>query len=418
MNNERFRRPSKLLVYMLIMLHFLTGCASTSTSRSGPGSATGPQLPSATTEQEVKDNNNNYIGTKLDVVIPAFSPGLDEDASNYDEEGVWPELRRAEANRFAFKLKQALENTGKFGAVRVTPSNTASGDIYVLGEIVESNGVELEFDLEVVDASGKRWLNDSIDYEVTEGFYKNPRTAGQDAYDPAFEQAAQEIVDALLKQQASDLNELQKIAALRFGASFNEQAFAPYLDSSRKPMTLVSMPSDADPLYQRVQSVRVREQLFIDNLQQNYSGFSQQMEDSYLVWQKASFTEMELRKEARLNSFLKIAGGVLLIAAAIAAGNSGDRFDNNIGNDVAAVVAGIGGAVLINSGLTSKAEAKMHADAINELGQSVDLEMSPQVVKFEQETAELTGDVEDQFQQWRDFMAKMYELEATPQTQL
>jgi hypothetical protein len=127
---------------------------------------------------------------------------------------------------------------------------------------------------------------------------------------------------------------------------------------------------------------------------------------------------MELRKEARLNSFLKISGGVLLIAADIAAGNSGDRFDNNIGNDVAAVVAGIGGAVLINSGLTSKAEAKMHADAINELGQSVDLEMSPQVVKFEQETAELTGDVEDQFQQWRDFMAKMYELEATPQTQL
>lgn len=416
MSSERFKKPSKLLVYMLVLLHFLTGCASTSMNKSGPGSTTGPQLPSE--KHEKITDSRRYTGPKLDIVIPAFSPGLDDNASNYDEEGVWPELRRAEANRFAFKLKQAIEETGQFGAVRVTPSNTASGDVYVLGEIVESNGVELAFDLEVVDASGKRWMNDTIDYKVTEGFYKNPRNAGKDAYDPAFVQAAQAIVDALLKQQASKLNELQKIAALRFGASFNEKAFTPYLDTASNPMKLVSMPSDADPLYQRVQSVRIREQLFIDNLQQNYRGFNQQMEDSYLVWQKASFTEIQLRKEANLNSFLKIAGGILLVAVAVAASSSGDRFDNNIGNDVAAVVAGIGGAVLINSGLSSKAEAKMHADAINELGQSLDLEMSPQVVKFAQETKKLTGDVDEQFAQWRAFMAKMYQLEATPQTQL
>ena len=400
---------------MLVLLHFLTGCANTLVTQSGPGSATGPQ-PASTFDEKVTDNS--LAGPKLDVVIPAFSPGLDGNASNYDEEGIWPELRRAEANRFAFKLKQALEETGKFGAVRVTPSNSASGDVYVLGEIVESNGVELEFDLEVVDASGKRWMNDSIDYEVSEGFYKNPRNAGKDAYEPAFVEAAQEIVEALLKQQPSNLDELQKISALRFGASFNEKAFTPYLDTSNNPMKLVGMPSDADPLYQRVQSIRVREQLFVDNLQQNYSGFSQQMEDSYLVWQKASFTETELRKEARLNSFLKIAGGVLLVAVAIAAGSSVNSEDNNIGAEVTTVLAGVGGAVLISSGLTSKAEAEMHNDAINELGQSVDLEMSPQVVKFEQETTELTGDIDEQFQQWRAFMAKMYALEATPQTQL
>jgi microcompartment protein CcmK/EutM len=411
LNIDRFRQPSKLLVYLLIMMHALTACVG---SQSKP-TATGPQLASSFEEQA---SEVTYSGPRLDVIIPAFSPGLSEDEANYEEEGIWPELRRAEANRFAFKLKQALEDTGKFGAVRVTPDNTASGDLYVLGEIVESNGMDLEFDMEVVDISGKQWLDENIEHEVSEGFYKNPRNEGKDAYDPAFEEAANRIVAALLEQQQRRLAELKQIADLRFGASFNEQAFLPYLNTDAQPMTVTAMPSDADPLFQRVKSVRVREQLFIDNLQQDYSGFSQQMEDSYLVWQKASFTEMQLRKEAKTKSWMKIAGGVLLVAAAIAAAASGEPYDNNIGADIAAVAAGVGGAVLINSGFTSREEAKMHQDAINELGESVNLEMSPQVISFEEKTVELTGDVEEQFQQWRAFMAQMYELEATPETQL
>lgn len=411
MNIDRFRQPSKLLVYLLIMMHALTACVG---SQSKP-TATGPQLASSFEEQA---SEVTYSGPRLDVIIPAFSPGLSEDEANYEEEGIWPELRRAEANRFAYKLKQALEDTGKFGAVRVTPDNTASGDLYVLGEIVESNGMDLEFDMEVVDISGKQWLDENIEHEVSEGFYKNPRNEGKDAYDPAFEEAANRIVAALLEQQQRRLAELKQIADLRFGASFNEQAFLPYLNTDAQPMTVTAMPSDADPLFQRVKSVRVREQLFIDNLQQDYSGFSQQMEDSYLVWQKASFTEMQLRKEAKTKSWMKIAGGVLLVAAAIAAAASGEPYDNNIGADIAAVAAGVGGAVLINSGFTSREEAKMHQDAINELGESVNLEMSPQVISFEEKTVELTGDVEEQFQQWRSFMAQMYELEATPETQL
>jgi microcompartment protein CcmK/EutM len=411
LNIDRFRQPSKLLVYLLIMMHALTACVG---GQSKP-SATGPQLASSFEEET---SEATYAGPRLDVIIPAFSPGLSEDEAYYEEEGIWPELRRAEANRFAFKLKQALEKTGKFGAVRVTPDKTASGDLYVLGEINESNGMDLDFDLEVVDISGRQWLDENIEHEVTEGFYKNPRNEGVDAYDPAFDEAANRIVEALLKQQTARLAELKQIADLRFGASFNEQAFLPYLNTDEQPMTVNGMPSDADPLFQRVKSVRVREQLFIDNLQQDYSGFSQQMEDSYLVWQKASFTEMQLRKEANTKSWMKIAGGVLLVAAAIAAAASGEPYDNNIGADIAAVAAGVGGAVLINSGFTSREEAKMHQDAINELGESVNLEMSPQVISFEEKTVELTGDVEEQFQQWRAFMAQMYELEATPQTQL
>ncbi|MDO8828135.1 MAG: hypothetical protein Q7V21_16115 [Methylophaga sp.] len=394
------------------MMHVLTGCATTSGTTGDV--KTGPQLASA---QEAP-KEIPYQGIKLDVIIPVFSPGLSGKAADYEEEGIWPELRRAEANRFAYKLKTALDETGKFGAVRVAPNSTASGDLYAVGEILESTGQEVKFRLNVVDASSKQWLNKTIDHEVSEGFYKNPRNAGKDPYDPAFAEAAQAIVEALLKQQQRELAQLQNIADLRFAASFNEQAFMEHLDSSGRQIKLVSMPSDSDPMFERVKSVQVREQLFIDNLQQNYSAFSQQMDDSYLAWQQASAAEMQLRKEANTKSMWKMIGGAVLIGAAVAAATSGNSRNPNIGRDLATVAGGIGGAVLLTSGFKSREEAKFHQDALNELGESINLEMAPQVLTYEEESVELTGDIDEQFRQWRAFLNRMYQLESTPDVQL
>lgn len=410
MKTESFRAPSRFLIYLIILTHVLTGCATTSSG----SLKTGPQLASA----QEQNKEIPYQGVKLDVIIPVFSPGLSDSAAEYEEEGIWPELRRAEANRFAYKLKTALDESGKFGAVRVAPNSTASGDLFAVGEIIESNGQELEFSLRVVDASGKQWLNETIDHEVGEGFYKNPRNDGKDPYDPAFDKAAQAIIEALLKQKQSELAQLQNINDLRFAASFNEQAFKEYIDTSGQQIKLVSMPSDADPMFERVKSIQVREQLFVDNLQQNYSAFSQQMDDSYLAWQEASATEMQLRKEAKTKSIWKMIGGAVLIGAAVAAATSGSSNDPRFGRDLATVAGGIGGAVLISSGFKSREEAKFHQEALNELGESVNLEMAPQVMTYEEESVELTGDIDEQFRQWRAFLNRMYQLEATPDVQL
>ncbi|MBU0972493.1 MAG: hypothetical protein KKC20_17740, partial [Proteobacteria bacterium] len=53
---------------------------------------------------------------KLDVIIPVFDPGLADPSSKDVDKDIWLELRRAEANRFAYKLKEQLEKTGRFGA--------------------------------------------------------------------------------------------------------------------------------------------------------------------------------------------------------------------------------------------------------------------------------------------------------------
>ena len=406
--NNKYRTAKKIIAYTLIFSHFLVGCATTG----GQSETVGPRSSSSYQEKSVE-----VVSTapKLDVIIPIFDPGLSESEANYEKEGIWPELRRAEANRFAYKLKQALDSSNEFGAVRVTPDATASGDLYVLGKIMESDGQDVKFQLNVIDISGKKWLNSTLKHEVTEAFYKNYRNNGTDPYDPIFKQAADKIIAALKKRSSSELADLKYIADLQFGASFNDAAFMEYMNTERKPIKLISKPSDDDPLFQRVKAIRIREQLFVDNLQQNYVSFSQNMDDSYLAWQEASFTEMKLRKEARTEGIWKTLGGVALIALAIAAG--GDK-DSSVAVETAAVVGGIGGALLIADGFKSRKEAKFHKDAINELGESINLEMQPQVVSFEAESVELTGNIQNQFKQWRTFLQRIYEQESTPNTAL
>jgi len=413
MMTNKYRTAKRIVAYVLVFSHFLVGCATTGGQNSA--NKVGPKSSSSHKEQL-----SEVVSTapKLDVIIPVFDPGLSESAENYEKEGIWPELRRAEANRFAYKLKQALDDSKAFGAVRVTPDETASGDLYVLGKIEQSDGQNVKFRLNVVDISGKSWLNSSFSHEVQASFYKNSRNAGGDAYDPVFEKAADSIIKALKKWSSAELADLKYIADLQFGASFNDIAFAEYVDTKGRYTKLISKPSDHDPLFERVKAIRIREQLFVDNLQQTYIAFSQNMNDSYLAWQQASFTEKQLRKQAKKEGIYKTVGGLLLIALAIAAASSGDSNDSNILGDTAAVAGGIGGAILIAGGFKSREEAKFHQEALNELGESINLEMSPQVISYEDETVKLTGNIQQQFEQWRAFLQRIYEQESTPDVEL
>ena len=413
MINDRIRTLRKLIAWFIIYSHVLTGCA-VNDANSGAIKA-GPQFSSSLDEETPVTPNTV---TELDVIIPVFDPGLTEKAENYEEEGIWPELRRAEANRFAYKLKQALDESEAFGAVRVAPDSTASGDLYVLGKIKESDGEKIKFNLNVTDISGKKWLDKDFNYTVEESFYKNVRKKGTDPYDPVFEQAANEIVQLLKGKDQKELDNLKTIADLRFGASFNDEAFMQYLSMNGDQFKLVSKPSDNDPMLQRISVIRVREQMFIDNLQQSYSSFSSKMDESYLKWQEASFTEKKLREEAETEGALKALGGLLLIGLAIAAATSGSSSGNLSDLKTTGVVAsGVAGAWMLSSSFKSREEAELHKDAIDELGESINIEIAPQVMNFEEETLLLTGDVQEQFSQWRSFLRRIYEQETSPSMQ-
>lgn len=405
----------KIVTVFIIFTFFLSGCATTTrTSQS-----IGPPPSSSVSEQEMMESV--VFVPEIDVIVPVFNPGLPKDQEDYEDEDIWPELRRAEANRFAYKLKEKLEQTNRFGAIRVTPDKTATGDLYILGRIEQSNGEEVEIKIVVIDIRGRVWLDETFDYEVEETFHKDLRNQGMDPYDPLFEQVAFEVVEELNSRGEKELEDLHYLADLRFGANFSDKTFMQYMDVDAGQFTLISKPSDDDPMLRRVRAIRVRDQLFIDGMQDNYAEFSEQMNESYLMWQKQSLFEIQARREASRKAIGQAAGGVLLIGLAVLSAIAGGRSDSVGGSSAGttgAILGGMAGTSLITQSFKTSAEAKVHRDSLNELGQSVDLEMAPQVIAFEKETVELTGDAREQYDQWRNFLQKIYMEEKTPDVQL
>ena len=404
------------LTVCILHVFLLSGCATNNT-RSSTG--VGPSLSSSYSNQ--KEINSVQTLPKLDVIIPVFDPGLPEDPDDYEDENIWPEIRRAEANRFAYKLKEKLDETGQFGSVRVTPDRTATGDLYILGQIKESNGEEVEIAVEVIDISGREWLDKSFDHEVSETFHKNYRNRGKDSYDPLFEKIATEIAEELNGHESKELEDLHYLSDIRFGANFSDSKFMQYIKIEEDQFKLVGKPSDQDPMFRRVKAIRVRDQLFIDGLQNNYAAFSTKMNDSYLMWQNQSLLEIKAKRAANRKAIAQGLGGVALLALGILSGVAGANSNSvfaQSGGLTGAMLGVAGGISLISESFSTSAEAKVHRDTLNELGRSVDLEMAPKVIAFNKASVELTGNAREQFIQWRTFLQKIYSEEKTPDVQL
>jgi hypothetical protein len=418
------QKINQIITALLCSSLILSGCMTTTTGKS-TGVDFGPQISSMVNKAmrmgKEKASENDSNRPKLDIVVPIFDPGLPEADKEYETKGVWPELRRAEAIRFAQKMKLALEDTGVFGAVRVTPDKTATGDLYVMGKIEESNGEDVQIEIQVYDISGNRWLYDTFDHEITETFHKNVRNDGKDPYDPMFEKAAKSIVEELSFHQTADLENTKQITDLRFGANFIEEAFAEHLELKDGAYKLASFPSDDDPMLIRTKSIRVRDQLFVDGLQDSYRFFSEQMNDSYYIWQEQSLMELEAKREAEMEAAGEAAAGVLLIGLAVLAAAAGAK-SNNYGTQTAgmtgAVLGGVAGAKFLTDSFQTREESKVHSDALEELGQSMNSDLAPKVVAFEEQNVELTGTAKEQFAQWRSFLKKIYLQEMTPEKQL
>jgi hypothetical protein len=305
--------------------------------------------------------------------------------------------------------------------------------LYVLGKIDESNGEDVEIDIKVVDISGKTWVDSSFDHRVLGQFHNNLRNEGKDPYDPVFDEAAKYIVEKLEGRSAKELVTLKSITNIRFAASFSESQFSKYLGKKESVfgpegffgfdggshITVVSMPADDDPNFTKTKAIRVRDQLFIDNLQTHYQKFESKMRESYVVWQEQSLQEAKAAREAETKAAGQAAAGVLVIGLAIAAAIAGNNNNNYNPTPAIAITAGaIGGGALLSESFKTSKEAKVYRDALSELGQSVDLELAPQVIVFEKKTIELTGDAAEQFAQWRNFLKQIYQAQATPEVRL
>ncbi len=345
----------------------------------------------------------------LDVAIEVLDPGIPDPATTPPKkmEGVFPDLRRSEARYLPMRIKETLESTGHWGAVRVVPAGMASVDVTIRGEIRESSGKELSLKLVVVDASGRKWFEKKYKADADFLAYSPEELTDLDPYQAIYDEIANDLLEAKMKLDRDDMLELRQIAELRFAADLAPELFGDYLavNGQQTRYRIKRLPTDDDPMLDRVNRIRERDYMLVDALNEHYGTFLLSMQAAYDDWRSFSYEEQmalaELRRQARTR---KILGALAILGAFVADGNS-------TAERAARDAALIGGMAAIQSGIAKGQEAKIHAEALGELSASFESEVAPLVVEVEGETVRLTGSREDQYSNWRQLLRQIYAAE-------
>ena len=382
--------------------------------------AVGPSSSNQVSEQRAKTHTYSALktSTKLNVIVPIFDPNIPTNPDDYAKLGIWPEVRNTEAKLFSVRLRDSLQATGAFGAVRTAPTDEAIAELYVKGKIIESNSEDIELEITLTDISNTSWYrpSKSFKYRVNEYSLTSARSQGNDPYAPIYKAITEDIVAQLSRKRERTLVRLQQTSGMVLARSYSDETFGKYIRETRSGKVRVrDLPADNDPKFERVQQLRAREEIFIDELQNHYQVFASDVGESYLSWQQDSFPEAKEYREARRQVRRERGLGIASAVAAVVLATQGG---NNDAVRAGAIAGGIAAGGLIYKSFRTRADSKIHFEQLKESGQTLDLELGPKNIAFEDKTAELTGTAAEQFQQHRDYLQEWYADEATPEVQL
>ena len=398
----------------------LGGCGSTQTNVTSVGpSMVGPGGGQALGARKNTYNYNSEI--YMDVAIPVFDPGFptESDGSiDYDEieeEGIWPQVRRLEANRFAIATKEALGDTKSFGSINVTPDASALADVYVLGKINYSDTETVEIGVKVMDAKNTVWGEEEFEYRVSEGWYRDAMSRGENPNGPVFEQIAKFVYDLLIKKSEAYKQEVQMVSDMRYAQMYSPESFSQYLAQSRRgEIELVSAPSDSDPMLRRVRAIQAKDEQFIDSLQETYDSFWVTTEAPYRKYQKETLPEAKKIRELEAERTTKqVTAGLFAVASVLLGSNSGST-----AGQVAAAGAGLAAIGTLSEAIKTNKELHAQRDLFDEMGQNLDIQVADQIVEIDNQRIELQGTASEQYYQLRARLKDIYEMESTPMTTL
>jgi len=383
------RRTTSIGIVLLTIPLFLTACNS-QTVRTASVETTSA-LPEPIPEHLL-----------LDASVDIFDPGieyLDEERST-----TTPGVRRAEAVHTAYNLARTLQHTGNWGAVRIIPSGQSETDVDVSGSIIKSDGETLTLQVTVNDASGRKWYTRTYSDKLSQYAYDRTLRQQQEPFQRLYNEIANDMEQYMRRLEPAKREELRTISKLRFAQRFAPEDYSDFMEvDGRGIYTLKRLPAEGDPVMAQIDSIRIRDQMFVDRLQDYYATFNQRMQEPYDQWREASYHETKALRKLKDEATARKIGGVLAVVAGILAQGSGSRTARNAG------VLGIGaGAYLFKSGLDRGAEAQIHEAGLKEMADSLGAEIEPHTIALADKTVTLTGTVDEQYNQWRAILNEIY----------
>jgi hypothetical protein len=364
---------------------------------------------------------------RLDVVIHSFDPGIPADlAADEDalaKKRIYPDLRKAEARYLPVMLRNTLEGTAQWGAVRVAPESVQFVDLAISGKIIESTGKHLAIEVTARDSAGRTWMQGKrYEGDADIGSYKTDAALhARDPFQNLYSQVANDLLGIRTKFGPAALRELRQVSELEFAQDIAPAALSGYLvqdTSAKPPLTRVSrLPAETDPMGIRVKRIRDRDTAVVDTLDGYYLGFADQMQQSYGEFRRTSYDEIEKEDEARSSARMRTILGAAAVAASILVPSSCSSQASCNAISAARYAGSIGGVTAFLSGLKKYADARTHAQSFGELARSFQSEVAPQVVEVEGRSLKLSGSAEEQYREWRRLLREYQAEDLAPAAQ-
>lgn len=381
-----------------VLLGLNTGCASTNGYKKKKITTT----PIKTAVTEIPEDQLLDIG-----IPPTHTPELTE--KELKKQGTKEEIRKAEGHYIPYHLKNTLQNSSNWGAVRVVPAEADDTDLRIETDLVESNGEHLKLRAKVKDATGKVWFKNQYETKGTSPKYENNILGQKEVYQNLYNRIANDLLEFKGTLSKSDIHYIREVSRMRFAAEFAPDAYGDHVNEDPKTerVSLQRMPSEKDPMLQRLMAIREREHMYIDTVNEYYARYYEGMWDAYQNWRKFNLVERLAIREVRRDSIMQTATGILLLAAAVAL-EVGDVQNTSTLRDIML----IGGSQVLIGGINISNQAELHRVTIEELSESFSGEMKPVTIELEGKTYELSGTVNEQYIQWQALLKKIY-LEET-----
>jgi len=386
-------RVVKISVFALLSLA-LIACSTTS-------------VKSTQYVQIVQDTTPIAEELLMDVGVTVFDSGIDE-LDRDEEERVSPEIRNAEARYAPFLLAETLQRSGNWGVVRVLPNETSTMDIYLHGQILQSDGEGMVVKITARDSTGLIWYTKEYEEHISQFSYEATQRQANDPFQVIYNNIANDLL-AWRKANLTDarIARIRTISELQFARNFTPEIFNEYLRVTNRGITeIVRLPADNDPSLERIRDIRQRDNLYVDTVQDYYANYARQMRVPYDSWREQSYHATMALDELEASARRRFVAGTLAIVGGIAAATS-----SNAGVRTGSLVGVGAGAYMIKSGFDKSAEAQIHIAALQELGESLESEVAPKMIDLDDRTVMLTGTVEEQYDQWRDILVEIYNAE-------
>jgi hypothetical protein len=389
-------------VAMIILL--VSGCAS----------VPGRQVADAVRPEMVP--NELHPDELLDVSIVVFDPGKLPDDED-ERIGLSPEIRAAEARFVPTHLKYTMQQSGYWGTVRVIPRADVGSDVLVTGRIDYSDGESMVLTIEAYDSRGRQWFKK--DYAETSKSHEHTGIEPQktDVFQDLFTTIANDLVNARNQLRYDEIRNIKLIARQQFASSMAPEAFAGYLvKDDQGYWQLVRLPAENDPMMERIEAVRSRDDMLVDIINGHYDAYYRDLWQPYSEWRRSRRDEVAAMRKLEREALGRQLLGIAAIVGGIAIGMDSDNIDRS---GVLTDVLILGGAAAVYSGFEKRKETEINKDVIAELGESFQSEASPLLLEVQGETIRLTGTAEERYGQWRKILREIHfqETGMTPVSQ-